>query len=183
MKKKIIQNSIRNYFLGGLKKTNIAIGVSIGILIGASLAWALTKPHTFSAGTTISSAEVNENFDLLYDRHNSGALAKLNSTQNVPMGGATKLHFNSQVYGDTNYDTGNYRYIVATPGVYEIGYNIHDTQNCMQTYIYIDGASTNIMNGGIISLSTGQYIEVFLQCTTQSSDVQTDSIFGVKQVW
>ncbi len=30
----------------------------------------ITKPHTFSAGTTISSSEINENFDVIYQRVN-----------------------------------------------------------------------------------------------------------------
>ncbi len=46
----------------------------------------VTKPHTFSAGTTASASEVNANFDLLYEEINKlrGEIEELKQTNGLP---------------------------------------------------------------------------------------------------
>lgn len=54
---------IRNGILHG-------IGICIGIGGSYLLAVSITKPHTFTSGTTISSQQINANFDALYTKVN-----------------------------------------------------------------------------------------------------------------
>lgn len=59
----------KGYFQQAFQKTNIIVGVGSAFLVTSILVYAATvaKPWNFDANDTISSSEVNSNFDTLYD--------------------------------------------------------------------------------------------------------------------
>lgn len=180
------KNRIINFVIKGFGKTNVIIGITIGILIGGNLVWALTKPYDFTSGNIISSAEVNSNFDTLYDQH-AGASASLSASQNVPTMAYTKIQFDVQDYGDSYYDTGTYRYTIPASGVYLVAYFINEPNTC-EKHIYLDGAAVGGMEmayagSAPLNLSAGQYVEIYLYCSSMATTVATDSTFVVRRLF
>ena len=66
-------NSVRQYLKNTFAKTNVLIGILITALISGAILYAasITTQYTFTSGTTISSSQVNANFDDLFNKINS----------------------------------------------------------------------------------------------------------------
>lgn len=83
-----------------LKKSLLTMAAVVALSIGQASAETITKPHTFSSGTTIKSSEVNANFDTVYTQVNKvGAVVNADSTNNrLGMGTTspeTQIHIQS----------------------------------------------------------------------------------------
>jgi len=50
-----------------ITRPRLAFALTIIVIFASALIFAATKPHTFTPGTTISSSQVNENFDAAFD--------------------------------------------------------------------------------------------------------------------
>ena len=55
-----------------MKRINLLLGISAIIIITAGITYAqpVTKPHTFVSGNPANAEDVNENFDVVYDKVN-----------------------------------------------------------------------------------------------------------------
>ena len=59
------------------------LGATLCLLGSSGVLAAVSKPHAFSAGETILAAEMNENFDTIYDAFNARVIES-DLTINVP---------------------------------------------------------------------------------------------------
>mgnify|MGYP000014694112 CR=1 FL=1 len=62
-----IDEGLVNRFKKSITLKRAALALMIFVISASALLFAATKPHTFTPGTTISSSQVNENFDAAFE--------------------------------------------------------------------------------------------------------------------
>ena len=91
--------------MGKLK--SILIFVGMVFLMGGAGAETITKPHNFTSGTTISSSQMNENFDIIFQELNRLRIAlktcQCNGSASLSEGLVAYYPFN----GNANDESGN----------------------------------------------------------------------------
>ncbi len=82
-------------------KKILIISIVLIFFIDPSYAEEITKPHTFTPGTSAKASEVNENFDAIYDQVNKvGGAVSVDDSGNVDIG-ATSPDASLQIKGTT----------------------------------------------------------------------------------
>src|SRR5690606_14223716 len=112
-------------------KTRFIQGIVVGLSLTSlcAIATSITKPFIFSSGTTISASEVNQNFDVVYQRVNElsiGFTASVSSSYTATCSPypitLTNLNLDSIELNDGGFTAGTYT--VATNGTYILHYSV-----------------------------------------------------------
>jgi hypothetical protein len=162
------------------RKVSFINGFIFALLISSVIAFALTKPYIFNADTPISSAQVNENFDLLYDEVGGmlkGFIARpefaYEMTCTSPM---TFDNVNTGVFhrNDGNFTATSATYAVAESGVYRIYNMLQETSSLMfSSKLILNGIEDIWFTNTIMYLEMGDELQFVVSCdSTKASMVE-----------
>jgi hypothetical protein len=130
------------------------LGLSVTSVI--ALAATISKPYTFTDGSVISSSEVNDNFDTLYNKVNDsslGFIARLstNYTITCSTSGVTFAIPSFDVVDDNdgNYNNSTFEYTVPADGYYWVFVDASVVSNTLfATEVTVNGTGQNIGTDG-----------------------------------
>lgn len=175
------------------RKTSFTVGFTFALIFTSVIAYALTKPHTFVAGTAISATEVNANFDVLYDavtKLNRGFLAvpSVDFTINCSTSAAVfeVPGFDQVERTDTGFDEVLAEYTVTEGGYFRLYMNYYVSTGSFKTTtkVLVNGVErVGLGNNSIFKLATADLVKFEIACDNKKGATTTfgaaESYLGV----
>lgn len=178
------------------KKTGFYQGLALGLVITSTLSYAVVTLTTFTAGTPISSTDMNANFGAIKAKLDSldvGMTGKLAGNFTVTCSTMTSMGMYPTDFitlplaidtTDGNYNTTSHVYTIPETAIYRIFYPTGSP--AMSTEISIDGGTTWVQNFATTTkLTMGTQLRVISACGTMDGAAKlilaTDFIFAIKK--